>query len=85
MPLPEWILEKPELHTGLELYYRAFWDLMADRLSGMGGLGMIKWTAMREYATAYGILDLDEFVRFKLIVTSIDMTYLEYTRSKDKK
>jgi hypothetical protein len=85
MPLPEAILNKPTLDIGLEFYYRAFWDLMADRLSGMGGSGMIKWTAIKEYADTYDVGDLDDFERFKVIITHLDMTYLDYTRSKDSK
>ncbi len=85
MPLPEVILNKPELIPGLDFYYKAFWDLTADRLAGAGGASMIKWTAMKEYATMNGITDLDEFERFKSLLCYLDITYLDHLRSKEKK
>lgn len=81
MPLPEAILNKPTLSMGLDLYYMAFWDLMADRLSSPNGAGMIKWSAINQYAISIGILDVDEQSRFKSIISHLDMEYLEHVRN----
>ena len=85
MPLPEAILNKPSLIPGLELYYRAFWDLMADRQSGMGGTGMIQYTAVSLWLSDHLITDLDDRDRFKIILNYLDMTYLNHVRGKEKK
>ena len=85
MPLPKAILDKPDLHPGLEFYYKGFWDLMADRMTGMNGSSMIRYTAMSVWMNDHDLLDGDERDRFKIIITNIDMVYLEYVRSKEKK
>ena len=82
MPLPESILNKPVLMIGLDMYYMAFWDLMADRLSSGSGAGMIQWSAINQYAQSIGIEDVDEQARFKTIISQMDMEYLQYIRNK---
>ena len=85
MPLPEAILNKPILTPGLELYYRAFWDLMADRQSGMNGVGMIQYSAISLWLTDHCMMDLDERDRFKIVLNYLDMAYLDHVRGKGKK
>ncbi len=85
MPLPDAIANKPTLIHGLELYYGAFWDLIADRLSGMSGVGAIKYTALSVWLSDNRIYDLDDRNRFKVIINHMDMVYLNHIRSKEKK
>ena len=53
----------------------------------MGGtsLGMIKWTAVDQYATRMGLDDLDEFHRFKTVLHKMDMEYMKSQRDKETK
>lgn len=85
MPIPDAIANKPRLLYGLELHYMAFWDLMADRMVGMGGVGMIPYTAISRWMDDHGVTDLDERHRFKTIMHHLDMNYLEYERGRQKK
>lgn len=67
LPLPHAIQNAPELWLGLELYLGAFIDLDSCRPSGWDARP-IPWTAIADYADAYGITgeqrdDLFYFVR----------------------
>lgn len=84
-PLPDFIKNKPTLQAGLDLYYVAFWDLMGDRVTGGTSLGMIKWSAIDQYAARLGLDDLDEFHRFKTVLHRLDMAYMQSERDKEKK
>ena len=46
MPLPNKMMNAPDLFLGLELYWDAFQDLVTCRT----GAGFIPWTAINEYA-----------------------------------
>jgi len=81
-PIPQAILDKPELSVGLELYYMAFWDLMSDRSAGMNGAGMIHYVSMSKWMDDYGFTDRDERHRFKRVLHRLDINYLEYERGK---
>lgn len=48
-PLPKVILEAPQLFSGLEIYFQAFFDLDTERSHGMG-LTPIPWSAILRYA-----------------------------------
>lgn len=48
-PIPEEILNRPQLYPGLELFYEAFNELSSCRSIGMG-IGPIPWTATNVWA-----------------------------------
>jgi hypothetical protein len=49
-PVPESILNAPELQIGLQLYLQAFLDLDSERTQG---LSPIPWLSIRHYGQAY--------------------------------
>lgn len=82
-PLPAKFANVPELWPGLDVFYQAFFDLITCRSQGWGE-GPIPWTAINEYAMANGYEgehrdDLFYHVR------SLDKTFLEWRRKKEKK
>ena len=58
--MPGGIVEAPTLDEGHEFYLHAYLDLSTCRPVGFGPRP-IPWTAIRDYAQAYGMQDLDEF------------------------
>jgi hypothetical protein len=79
MPLPEAYANKPTLLTGLEFYWKAFWELSSDRSLGMAE-GPIPWSSLDRYAVRYDIFD-EEFYRFSSIIRTMDSEYMKF-RSK---
>jgi hypothetical protein len=82
MKLPEKVADKPEIIAGLDLYWKAFTDLMSDRDVGMAE-GPIPWSAMSEWATRRRIFG-DDFERFVYILRELDSAYMEH-RGKEMK
>lgn len=87
-PLPERILNKPQLHKGLTLFLEAFYELSSDRQTGLG-VGYIPFTAIKSYADEYGFEgeqreDLFYFVREidKAIVKLLKSSKPDGERSK---
>lgn len=84
MPVPEKILNAPELHPGLDLYLVSYLDLTTCRSIGFGE-GPIPWTAIQTYCEVQGFEgELREDVFYH--VQHLDAEYLKW-RSKqvDKK
>lgn len=81
-PLPEKIKNKPELRTGLEIYWRAFWECSTDRDIGMAE-GPIPWTAINAWGMRYGFKG-ECFERLVLLLKAMDSVYIE-ERSKSHK
>lgn len=75
-PLPERIKNAPRLWLGLELYYDAFWELSTCRASGMAVMP-IPWSAMRDYASTFGLDEAQEEDLFYL-VRAMDNAYIEH-------
>lgn len=80
-PIPQKILDAPELLPGLELYYNGFQALTHDRPIGMGGEGTIPWAVMLMYCKEYEI-DGEQREYFYLMVKALDKAYLEYRVKK---
>lgn len=55
-PVPDRIMNAPELTPGLELYLSAFFDLDSERSHGNGPMP-IPWSSIKSYAAAF---DFDE-------------------------
>lgn len=67
------------MSLGLELYAKAFWDLISDRLGG----NRIPWTAIHAWCASKGITGEDEDdVHF--LVGRMDMAYVDWARKKSK-
>lgn len=79
-PIPERILNAPELINGLQIHLEAFFALDTERSHAMG-LTPIPWTAINAYALAFDICgeqreDLFYFIR------RMDNAHLEKLKEK---
>ena len=83
MPLPDKIANKPELITGLELYWKAFVELSSDRAISMAE-GPIPWSSMNMWALRHGIFG-DDFDRFVAVLRKLDEAYLQKQNKSRKK
>lgn len=79
-PLPPAIQNAPDLEMGLELFYGAFFDLTSCRSLGMG-LGPIPWTAVNQYARAYGYSEEQE-EDLQFYISRMDHAYMEWAAKK---
>lgn len=74
MELPKTMANAPWVQTGLELYWFAFWNLIADRMSETAPLS---WFTIRKYAECN---EFDEYqteaVHF--FINEMDAVYVEY-------
>ena len=80
-PIPDSILNAPELTIGLELYLEAFFDLNHDRQIGMT-LSPIPWSAMQRYAKHYDFTAEQTEVLFFLL-PRLDAAYIEQENKKN--
>lgn len=62
----------PELPDEARFAYFAFNELATDRQVGMGRVGLIPFSALDRYADRYGIVDMDEFERFRMLIRAIE-------------
>lgn len=81
--LPPSIQNKPQLTIGLDLYWKAFVDLSADREIGMAE-GPIPWSAVHLWAQRRGIHG-DDFERLWFIIHDMDVVYMEHQGKEAKK
>lgn len=77
LPIPDRILNRPELLPHLEIYFQAFFDLQAE-----GGENSIPWTAMKEYSEYYGFSEDQADVLF-FVIPEMDNTQSKHTRKKN--
>jgi hypothetical protein len=83
-PIPDKILNAPELTLGLELFYNAFLELTSCRSNGMG-IGPISWLAMMEFCDRFEIYN-DQREDFVYYVRQLDEVYLSWNNKElDKK
>lgn len=82
MPVPDKILNSPELLFGLELYYTGFLDLSSCRSFGFAE-GPIPWISIMNYANHKGLYDEDADC-FVSLISQMDSAYLKYKASKTK-
>jgi hypothetical protein len=82
LPLPEAIQNAPQLILGLELYYRAFFELNTCRQVGWVE-GDIPWTAIDQWARSR---DLSEEQREDLhhLIRQMDLAFLKHRAKKRK-
>lgn len=83
LPVPESIVNAPKLRSGLEFFYKAFWDLNHDRDVGMAE-GGIPWSAIDRYAQRYEYDDIDDFERLVDLIRLIDIAYRKYSEDAQK-
>lgn len=75
-PLPEWVLEAPDLAEGDDFFLKAFWDLSTGRQVGMA-TGPIPWRDILQYAS-YSGLERDVADAFVVIIRSMDAGFMEW-------
>lgn len=79
-PIPQVIIDAPDLQPGLELYFEAFWALSSCRQIGMSA-GPIGWVDCNTYAT---VLHLDEEQADDLwfFISAMDAVFLKHLADK---
>lgn len=82
-PLPDKIMNAPEVLLGLELYINGFNALTSCRSAAYGSEGPIPWTAMRDYCVEYNIRG-EQREYFYDLLAQMDKTYLDYKSKKLK-
>ncbi len=70
-PIPERILNKPELQKGLDIYLQAFLDLSLDRTNEAIG-----WSSIIAYAQYYGF-DFEQTEDLIFFIRAMDEEYLK--------
>jgi len=75
--VPPGYLRRPKLHTALQFYWDAFWELSADREVGFA-MGRIPFTSIDRYAVRYEIDEIDEFDRFREMMRSMDAEFRRF-------
>jgi hypothetical protein len=81
-PLPQFLINCPELQQGLELYFQAFMELSTCRGVGFGE-GPIPWTAMMQWAVHNSLSD-DQTDTLVYIMHEMDGAYLRHMAAKRK-
>lgn len=81
-PIPDRILNAPELQLGLELYLDAFFDLDSERTHGFG-LTPIPWSSIKGYAEAWEF-DEEQTRDLLFLVKKMDQAHLERLEAKQK-
>lgn len=74
--IPESLLDRPELFTGLELYWLGFWDLHTCRPVGTAE-GPISWLSISDYCMINRITGEQREI-FMSHIRSMDSAYLEH-------
>lgn len=82
-PIPDFIKNKPELESGLAVYFQAYLDLDNERTHAFGPAG-IPTTAMLAYAKAFKFTDeqTDDLVYF---LRQMDTENLKRVKKLQKK
>jgi hypothetical protein len=80
LPFPERIANAPDLLTGLELYYLAFFELCDSRNVGMT-LGPIPWKVIHDYCKAYNLSE-EQTEEMHYHIREMDSAYLQHQRKK---
>ena len=81
-PIPEKILNAPELYLGLELYYTGFLDLSSSRSFGFAE-GPISILSMIAYCDRFGF-DNEQTEDFVYHISRLDNAYLKHRAEKLK-
>jgi len=81
-PIPDAILNAPDLEMGLGLYQSAFWDLDTCRRNNDTSKGPIPWTAIFTYCEQYHI-EGDQRDDMFYHISEMDHAYLDFHAPKD--
>jgi len=73
-PVPDRILNKPILGTGLTLYYEAFWQLQNDR----NQVGYVPWSVKMHYADRFQF-DSYQTEALNIFITRLDECYTKWS------
>jgi len=76
-PIPQRILDAPELELGLEWAYQSYAKLTTCRSMGMECPGPIPWTAINDFCIREGISG-DEQDELEYLIGKMDEAYLKY-------
>lgn len=79
-PIPAHIVNAPELHPGLDLYFLAFLELTTCRTQGYAE-GPISWLSIKEYAV-WEQFDRDQIEDLFYHIRKMDDAYLNYRAEK---
>lgn len=82
-PVPEFILNAPQLGVGLEFLYNSYIKLSTCRPSSFAGISRIPWTAISQYCHDYKIYD-EEREDFEFVIDKIEEAYLGHIEKKRK-
>lgn len=77
MPIPDKILNAPELQPGLQLYIDAFNDLTYSRFNTQGFVGRIHYTSMSQWCYDHNI-DGDQRLDMIHLLTQMDQAYTDW-------
>lgn len=80
MPIPDAILNAPEIYDGDDLFLKGFEELDTCRSIGLSK-GQIPWTAIYQYCSFLGF-DQELAYEFNLIIRMIDIELLNYEADK---
>jgi hypothetical protein len=80
---PPPFFEQPSIPPHLEFYWQAFADLSSERPVGFSGAGAIPLSSLWAYAERFGIVERDEFDRFKTIIWAMDGEYNPQEKNSD--
>lgn len=80
-PIPDRILNAPQIRFGLMLYLEAFFDLDSERVPGMA-LGRIPWIAIQRYAEHYE-LDEEQTECLFYFIRAMDTAHLKRAEQKN--
>lgn len=78
------ILNAPDLHIGLELYWVAFCELGTCRPPAMAGAAPIPWTAIEQWSDKEE-LDEEQNQRLHLLLGRMDKAYSEWAEKDGSK
>lgn len=83
MPIPDAILNAPELWIGDDLFLQGFDELDTCRAIGLAK-GQIPWTAIFQYCQFNGF-DPDLAHEFNLVIRMVDTEILNYEAEKSER
>jgi len=80
VPIPDFVLNAPELLPGLEFYVKAFFDLDSERPASMG-IASIPTSKIREYGVWHSLTKL-EIADLCEIIREVDRAHVKRVSAK---
>lgn len=81
MPLPDFMLNAPELQIGLQLFLQAFFDLDTERSHSMG-IVLIPWSSIKDYARTYEF-DEEQTEDLLFLIRAMDIAHTKNISKKN--